>query len=65
MRGYKIEEAEALHISDKTLLVDAPEFDEPIWIPHSQITDDSEVYDIGTEGTLIVTEWYAEKKGWL
>lgn len=36
---------------------------EEIWIPKSQITDDSEVYETGTEGTLVVTEWIAEQKG--
>lgn len=36
---------------------------EEIWIPKSQITDDSEVYKIGTEGTLVITDWIAEKKG--
>lgn len=35
------------------------------WIPKSQITDDSEVYRVGDAGTLMVTEWIAEKKGWI
>lgn len=33
------------------------------WIPQSQIDDDSEVYDQGHEGTLIVSEWVATQKG--
>lgn len=33
------------------------------WIPKSQIDDDSEVYQAGTSGTLIVTEWLAIQKG--
>lgn len=33
------------------------------WIPKSQITDDSEVYEKGDEGKLIITGWYAEKEG--
>jgi hypothetical protein len=37
--------------------------DEEHWIPLSQIDDDSEVYQAGTEGTLIVTEWIAKQKG--
>jgi len=36
---------------------------EKIWIPHSQITEDSEVYKMGTEGDLVITEWIAEQKG--
>lgn len=39
--------------------------DEEVWIPQSQIDDDSEVYDDGenSEGTLIISEWIAEQKG--
>lgn len=35
------------------------------WIPKSQIHSDSEVYQQGDEGTLIVSEWIAEQKGLL
>jgi hypothetical protein len=34
-------------------------------VPKNQIDDDSEVYKKGTDGTLIVTEWLAEQKGWI
>lgn len=34
-----------------------------IWIPQSQIDDDSEVSKKGDEGTLIVSEWIAIQKG--
>jgi hypothetical protein len=36
---------------------------EEVWIPKSQITEDSEVYSMDTEGTLVITDWIAEKKG--
>ena len=36
---------------------------EEVWVPHSQIDDDSEVFEKGTSGDLIVTRWWAEKKG--
>jgi len=36
---------------------------EEVWIPHSQIDEDSEVYGEGDEGTLVITEWFAEKEG--
>lgn len=36
---------------------------EEIWIPKSQIDDDSEVYKKDTEGTLVITEWIAKQKG--
>jgi hypothetical protein len=37
--------------------------DEEVWIPKSQISDDSEVYDEGSSGTLIISEWIANEKG--
>lgn len=33
------------------------------WIPKSIIHEDSEVYKKGTEGTLIIPEWFAVKEG--
>lgn len=33
------------------------------WVPKSAIDDDSEVYDEGHEGELVVHEWWAEKQG--
>lgn len=65
MQGYVIEKAECLKQSEKAILVSAPDFDDDEWIPQSQITDDSEVWKEGDEGKLVVTEWFAEKKGWL
>lgn len=49
--------------SDKAIRVRIPELDRSVWIPRSQIDDDSEVYKRGTEGTLIVSEWFATKEG--
>lgn len=37
--------------------------EELVWIPKSQIHDDSEVYRKGTEGTLVIPEWLALDKG--
>lgn len=37
--------------------------DEEYWIPKSQVEDDSEVYQSGDEGELVVTSWFAEKEG--
>ncbi len=36
--------------------------DEDIWIPKSQVDDDSEVYRSGTDGTLVISDFIAEKK---
>ncbi len=33
------------------------------WIAKSQIDEDSEVYEEGTEGELIISEWLAKEKG--
>lgn len=35
------------------------------WVPKSVIHDDSEVWRRFTEGNLIVSKWWAEKKGLL
>lgn len=35
------------------------------WVPKSQISDDSEVSDEDDEGTLVVSKWLAETKGWI
>lgn len=36
--------------------------DGELWIPKSVIHDDSEVYDLGHEGEVIVESWWAEEK---
>jgi hypothetical protein len=46
---------------EKALLVEVE--GEQIWIPKSQIHDDSEVYKADTEGTLVIPEWLAKEKG--
>ncbi len=35
-----------------------------VWVPKSQISDDSEVGALGDEGTLVVAEWFAVKQEW-
>ena len=45
------------------ILCEHEDWDEPIWFPQSQIHDESEVFAEGTEGTLIVSTWIAQKKG--
>jgi hypothetical protein len=66
--SYTIEDCEAIHETEKALLVESENFDtedNQIWIPQSQIHSDSEVYKEGTNGLLVVTTWFAEQKGWL
>ena len=33
------------------------------WVPKSQIDDDSEVYEEGGEGKLVVNMWWCERNG--
>lgn len=33
------------------------------WIPISQITDDSEVWEEGDEGDLVIKSWLARERG--
>lgn len=51
--------------SGKALFVDAPEFDEELCVPRSVVHEDSEVFEVGHEGTLLIARWFAEQKGWL
>lgn len=52
----------AIRESPKALLVRLSGGAE-IWVPKSVIHDDSEVYKAGTNGTLVVARWFAEKEG--
>lgn len=47
--------------TEKALLCDIE--GEEIWIPKSQITDNSEVLEKGDKGMLIITQWIASEKG--
>ena len=56
-----------LRKTDAALLVE-DENGEEVWIPLSQIHDDSEIWDeskVGETGKLVIPEWLATKKGWL
>ena len=37
----------------------------PVWIPKSMIHDDSEVFALEGDGTLVVKRWWAGKQGWI
>lgn len=62
---YEVKDARVKVETDKALLIEAAEFEDDQWVPKSQITDESEVWEAGQEGSLIVTEWIAVQKGWL
>lgn len=64
MLGFPIENASCVAETKKAILVEAPDLDDPTWIPQSQVTDESEVWKPNDEGTLVVAEWWAERQGW-
>ena len=51
--------------TDKAVRVYIPDLDRKVWVPKSQVHADSEVVHKGDEGTLAITEWFAEKEGLL
>jgi hypothetical protein len=62
MRGLiEIDDVTVKRETEKALLCEID--GEEVWIPKGQIDDDSEVYEMGTEGTLIISKWIAEQKG--
>jgi hypothetical protein len=73
--GYDIDRVKCIAESAKSLLMqceceefeddDSHEDSDKCWVPKKQITDDSEVYSVGDEGQLCITEWLAEQRGWL
>lgn len=56
-----IRDVKVIKATDKALLVKIE--GEEVWIPQSQIDDDSEVYRAGDEGCLVVSQWIADQKG--
>lgn len=61
-RTVTIEDVRGIRKSEKALLCDIPGEGE-MWIPQTQIHDDSEVYQEGDVGKLVITKWIAEQKG--
>lgn len=58
----EFENCSVIRSTVKSVLVDID--GEEIWVPKSQISDDSEVYDSkSTSGTLVIKEWFARVKG--
>lgn len=59
---FEVEVEEVLKETDKALLVKLETGDE-MWIPKSQIHDNSEVWKSGHVGKLVIPEWLATEKG--
>jgi hypothetical protein len=62
---HRIENAKVVAETEKAICVAADIFDEPTWIPQSQVHEDSEIWGEGQEGDLVVKLWWAEKQGWV
>jgi len=63
--AFEIGDTRCIQETSQAILVESPELDEAEWIPQSQVEDESEVYRKGDEGVLIISDWLAEKRGWL
>lgn len=64
--GVVFDDAQATRGTERALLcrltTDRGERRE-VWVPRSQITDDSEVFEVGDDGKLVVKSWFAEREG--
>lgn len=69
---YRKQNATCIRDTAKAFLIAAKdENGRPVefWVPKSQVHDESEVYDLGHTGTIVMKDWWAEnfdaeKKGW-
>lgn len=61
---FEIEGCEVLKVLDSSILVKCSEWDKPQFVPTSQLHEDNDLNDEGDRGTLIVTMWLAEERGW-
>ncbi len=57
----RIDDVVCKHATEKAILVEI-DGDEH-WIPQSQVDEDSGVWKNGDEGTLVISDWIAEKLG--
>ena len=65
---FELDDCEVIEETDRAILVDCPDFDEPMWVPKSVIQDDSEVWELSLDGSgpgvLVVRYKWADKQGW-
>ena len=62
MTTVRFDDCVCTQATRKAILVDIPDHGET-WIPQAPVHDDSEVYQLGDEGTLIIDEAFARRKG--
>lgn len=61
---FAIEDVECTDETPDAICIEK-EGDEPFWVPRSVVHEDSEVLNVGDEGTLLVDHWFAAKNGWI
>jgi hypothetical protein len=59
----EFEGASCISQSNKAIRVRLADRVTPIWIPRSLVDDDSEVYERGHTGTLVLPEWWCIQEG--
>lgn len=57
----EFEDVTAIHESDLAVCVEID--GKAVWLPQAAIDDDSEVWRKGHTGTLVISRYWAEKKG--
>lgn len=63
METFAIKNCAIVKQTPNAILVESDELDESLWVPQSQVSDDSEIWQEGESGTLLITEWFAKKSG--
>lgn len=59
----KVAESETIVLEQLEKASDGGQVYDEVWIPKSQIHEDSEVTESGDEGNLVITRWLAEQMG--
>lgn len=62
-RPNEVEFEDTRCIAETTDAIKCVVDEQEVWIPKSQVTDNSEVWKKGDEGKLVITEWIATEKG--
>ena len=62
--AYEVEDVEVITETDGAILITSDDTGE-VWVPKSQIEEESEVSEAGDEGPLVVTDGFARKQGWI
>lgn len=62
-KQVEVGRGEVVAETDLAICVELEGHDDEVWIPKSQISDDSEIWQKGDEGELVVNKWFAEKEG--